>query len=309
MEYVYGLGTLNPTDKETQGTDWVMKSLLDLSEEEYEKCVQACFSLDAYKRDSQLFQVVLWNEQEFRELLEKYLTAYSERNFEGLPPRSPDLNLNKCLLNLLSSIRSYLDYVETNVKRKYGKTSSNAIKFKKNCSDAYDGSFSYRFLYRFRNYAQHCGLPLTRILLNGKTPERDSERVHWSLDVGVDRDELLEAAFNWGSIREEIANQPAMIDVPYHVREMMDRLKEIHSNYVVDEFVALQVSASYVKGLTQKIPIKVSELHLFRLSTDSSDPIGKIDCRMQVVRLDLVEDVFDERFAILFDDEPSLKSV
>jgi hypothetical protein len=68
MEYVYGFGTLDPTNKEAQGTDWSMKSLLDLSEEEYEECVQACLGLDAYKRDAQLFQVVLWNEQDFREL-------------------------------------------------------------------------------------------------------------------------------------------------------------------------------------------------------------------------------------------------
>lgn len=309
MEYVYGLGTLNPTDKETQGTDWVMKSVVDLSQEEYEECVQACFALDTYKKDAQLFQVVLWNYQDFQELLGEYLAAYNQRNFEGLPPRSPDLNLNRCLLNLLSAIRSYLDYVETNVKRKHGKQSANAAKFKKSCSDAYDGSFSYRFLYKFRNYAQHCGLPLTKISFNAETLDRNSEGVHCSLDVGVDRDELLQAEFKWGSIRDEIANQPAMIDVPKHVSQMMDRLKDIHSSYIADEFVALRVPASYVKGFTQKIPRIVRELHLFKLSTEPSDLTGKANFRVQVVPLDLVQDVFDERFAILFDEEPNLKSV
>jgi hypothetical protein len=241
--------------------------------------------------------------------MEKYLTAYGERNFEGLPPRSPDLNLNRCLLNLLSSIRSYLDYVETSVKRKYGKTSSNATKFKKYCNDAYDGSFSYRFLYRFRNYAQYCGLPLTEISFNAKTLPDHSERVKHSLDVGVHRDELLKSDFNWGSLLNEIATQPAVIDVPYHVGEMMNRLKQIHSNYIVDEFVTLRISATCVKGLAQKIPIKVQELHLFKLSMDPSDPMGKVNCRMQVVPLDLVEGAFDERFAILFDGEPDPKNL
>lgn len=309
MEYVYGLGTFNPTNKETPRTDWVMKSVLDLSQEEYEGCVQACLALDTYRKDTQLFQVILWNYQDFQELLRKYLTAYTERNFEGLPPRSPDLNLNRCLLNLLSAIRSYLDYVETNVKRKHGKKSANVAKFKKSCGDTYDGSFSYRFLYRFRNYAQHCGLPLTKISFNSETLDRDSEGVHCSLEVGVDRDELLQGEFNWGSIRAEIADQPAMIDVPNHVSQMMGCLEDIHSNYIADEFVALQVPASYVKGFTQKIPIKVQELHLFKLSTNPSDPMAKVNYRMQVVPLDLVEDVFDERFAILFDEEPSLRRV
>lgn len=300
MEYAYGLGTLIPTNKETLGTDWEMKSHLDLSQEEYEMCVQACFALDTYRSDAQLFQMILWNDQDLQELIDKYLTAYVDKNFDGLPPRPPDLNVNKCLLNLLSAIRSYLDYVETNVKRKYGKKSANVAKFKKYCSDAYDGSFSYRFLYKFRNYAQHCGLPLTRISFNAETIEPDSEQVHHSLDIGVDRNDLLAAKFRWGSLRDEIASQPAVINVHDHVGQMMDRLKEIHSNYIVDEFVTLRTPASYVRGLIQKIPAKMEELHVFKLSTDPSDPLGKVNLLTQAVPLDLINDVFDERFAVLF---------
>jgi hypothetical protein len=226
MEYTYGLATLKATDKQMRGTDWVMKSLLELSEEQYEQCVGDCLALDTYRTDAQLFQVVLWNEQDFRELLDRYSTAYVEKNFEGLPRRSPDLNLNRCLLNLLSAIRSYLDYVETKVKRKYGGQSVKALKFKGYCADAYDGSFSYRFLYRFRDYAQHCGLPLTKISFDAKTVESDSEHVDRSLNVGVDRNDLLEADFNWGTLRREITNQPEVISIPDHVSQMMDRLKK-----------------------------------------------------------------------------------
>jgi hypothetical protein len=178
---------------------------------------------------------------DFRELLDKYLTAYTHKNFEALPPRSPDLNLNRCLLNLLSAIRSYLDYVET--KRKYGDASSSITRFKKSCSDAYDNSFSYRFLYRFRNYAQHCGLPLTRAFSNAETTEHGSESVHRSLEVGIHRDELLAAKFNLGKLKTEFANQPSVIDV------------------------------------------------------------GKVNLKIQLVPLDLIEDVFDQRFAILFENE------
>jgi hypothetical protein len=90
---------------------------------------------------------------------------------------------------------------------------------------------------------------------------------------------------------------------------MMDRLKEIHTNYITDEFVTLRPHAARLRGLIQKISTDVQELHLFKSSIDPSDPRGKVDCRMQVVPTDLVEDVFDERFAILFEEGPNLKNV
>ena len=194
------------------------------------------------------------------------------------------------------------------MKRKYGDQSINALKFKKYCADAYDGSFSYRFLYRFRNYAQHCGLPLTKISFDARSVENGSERVDRSLNIGVDRNDLLEAGFNWGVLRSEIASQPEVIEISIHVGQMMDRLRDIHTKYITDEFIMLGPHASRLRGLTQNIPDEVKELHLFKLSIDPSDPTAKVNWRMQVVPMKLVEDVFDERFAILFEEEPDINS-
>ena len=44
------------------------------------------------------------------------------------------------MMNLLSSIRSYLDYTEINIKRRHGESSSNWTNFKRHTSDAYDGA-------------------------------------------------------------------------------------------------------------------------------------------------------------------------
>jgi hypothetical protein len=64
MEFFYGLGTFDPSDKDAlqTGTDWTIKCLLELTEDQYEECVKACLTLDTYKRDAQLFQIVLWNQ-------------------------------------------------------------------------------------------------------------------------------------------------------------------------------------------------------------------------------------------------------
>jgi len=69
-------------------------------------------------------------------------------------------SLNRRLSNLLSSIRLFLDHSEFAFKRKYGKKSEEVEAFKKYASEKYDSSFSYRFVYKLRNYVQHCGIPI-----------------------------------------------------------------------------------------------------------------------------------------------------
>ena len=147
---------------------------------------------------------------------------------------------------------------------------------------------------------------MTKISFDAKSVENDSERVDRSLNIGVDRNDLLKAGFNWGVLRNEIASQPEVIEISIHVGQMRDRLRDIHTNYITDEFVMLRAHTSRLRGLTQNIPGEIKELHLFKLSIDPSDPTAKVNWRMQVVPMKLVEDVFDERFAILFEEEPNI---
>jgi len=113
---------------------------------------------------------------------------------------------------------------------------------------------------------------------------------------------LLNNSFDWGKLKQEIAKQPPIIDVNVHLEEMMARLKEIHTEYITDEFVTLRESASYLRDLLQNIANDYNELHLFKLTSHSDDsPASRATMKMQVVRLDLMNDVFDARFAILFE--------
>lgn len=303
MECTYGLVTLDEANKEVTDCDWQIKCLLEISETEYGHCIQACADLDNYWKNADLFRIVMWNHEDYHNLLNQYLNSYIQQNFESWGTRTPDLNLNRYMMNYLSSVRSFLDYVEASVKRKYGKSSPNAEKFSKYCSEAYDKSFSYRFLYRFRNYAQHYGLPLTKIFFNAaRADEDDTERSHYTLEVGIDRDELLNSSFEWGKVKQEISEQPAAISINKHIDEMMTCLEEIHTYYIADEFVTLRESATYISSLLQKISSDFGELHLYKLTSHSPDPVsGKVSMELQVIRTDLINDVFDEKFAILFE--------
>src|SRR6185437_11198354 len=70
------------------------------------------------------------------------------------------------IVNWLTAFRLYLDHAETNLKRKYGKTSPQVHRFKERTAYAFDNAAGYRFICRFRNYVQHCGVPISSITVN-----------------------------------------------------------------------------------------------------------------------------------------------
>ena len=91
------------------------------------------------------------------------------------------LELNRRLSNYLSSFRLFLDFSEARLKRRYGKTSTEAQQFKRVCAGVYDTSFAYRFCCKLRNYAQHFGMPIghieARSRLDPGPPERPLHEV------------------------------------------------------------------------------------------------------------------------------------
>jgi hypothetical protein len=139
------------------------------------------------------------------------------------------------MVNWLTSMRLYLDHTETTVKRRFGKDSEEAERFKAATASAYDGRVGYRFCSRLRNYVQHCGEPLSRIELGAVVDDRRGARL-W-----LDRDELLESYDGWGPVRMDLeAMEPSFDPVPL-VQDAMDGLKEVRGvviRLLLDDAVA-----------------------------------------------------------------------
>jgi len=117
--------------------------------------------------DQQLYHFVRLNYDEYVGLLKRYLQEYTQ-NPRAVDMRVMYFNINRHIFNYLSSIRMFLDHNEYNLKKRYGSDSPRVKRFKKTCSQIYDNSFSYRFLYKLRNYVQHCGMPLGNLKLAAK---------------------------------------------------------------------------------------------------------------------------------------------
>ena len=135
--------------------------------------------------------------------------------------------MNRLILNLLSSIRTYLDHTETRLKRDYGDSSEEYLLFKEETSKAYDNSFEYRFLYKLRNYSQHCGLPAG----SAEITSFQDENLIWrdKMNVFFSRDKLISQYDGWGNlIKKDLLAMPENFDVLSLVDKMYDHLKSIN---------------------------------------------------------------------------------
>ena len=100
----------------------------------------------------------------------------------------------------LSLFKKFLDNWETELKRKYGKSSSQVKLFKEFTGYEYDNYMEYRIFYRLRNYDQHCGNLISKI-----TKEIDEDETI-SVHILMNRDELLNNFGDWKKEEKDYLN-------------------------------------------------------------------------------------------------------
>ncbi|MCK4476900.1 hypothetical protein KAU88_00010 [Candidatus Bathyarchaeota archaeon] len=192
--------------------------------------------------------IVRLNYEDYDNLMKHYYTEYVKQPSLGWPQAERMvLNINRHLLNLLTTVRTFLDHSRTNLIRRYGRASKRLERFKDACSQAYNNNFSYRFLYSLRNYAQHCGMPIGQLTVHSKAMGPDAKDVSHFLAVKFNRDKLLRD-FSWGSrLKKEIKQLPSMFGINPHITEMMDCLERINISLVVDDLPELIESAELIQ--------------------------------------------------------------
>ena len=90
-----------------------------------------------------------------RELLEITLSQEIRHNFSHAEFQRIKRELNRKLLNLLSTCRLFQDSKKSHVEKILGADSEIVSQVAQKNSELYDGSFSFRFMEALRNYAQH----------------------------------------------------------------------------------------------------------------------------------------------------------
>ena len=91
----------------------------ELSRSEFDMFVQSIHVINTYISDSQLFNIVRWNYKDFSQTINNYLFTIDKKDGSFINEYPIDINLNRLFLNLLSSVRSYLDFMDRKLKLKY----------------------------------------------------------------------------------------------------------------------------------------------------------------------------------------------
>jgi hypothetical protein len=282
---------------------------VDISDEEYQVCDAAAKRMHSFFGDIQLFFIAEWNYREYCEVIREY----SSKNFQELQfllnSHIIVLDINRLLLNLLSSVRTYLDHTETSIKRRHGHNSQVFLRFKKTCSDHYDSLFSYRFMYKLRNYAQHCGLPIGEFSASVREhPERSGEPLY-EFQFGSKRDSILQD-YEWGKqLRQDISEQPEFIDIDQHIHELIQSIRQINRVFAQEELKILLPDAVYIDQLAKRsgFTIDDDELGVYELEVEK-DVNDKITSFPKFtgsrIRMDIVKAAINNDYQQILSIEP-----
>ena len=198
----------------------------ELTQAEWEQLNEAAFAIDQLAAPFH-YRLVGLN---FRQLqaLHQYVSITISLGKEFAAPNRDKLveSIMAATVNWLTSMRMFLDHEETQLKRQYGESSSDFAKFKRATREAYDGQVGYRFAYEFRNYVQHCGLPLTHIVIS--PPSTPQPYVKQDVKMLLDRDALLNNFSNWKRVKADLETMDQQFELLPLLDDAMSGIQAIN---------------------------------------------------------------------------------
>jgi len=190
--------------------------ILDFEEfKEYSDAIHYLWKF--YNEQLWFFNKVTGNYQ----LLLKFLNE--NKNFEqpflliGSENISGEINI--LLFNVLSLAKAFLDHYSRKIKHEYSEEEYSH--FIKRIKEFYDGCFSYRFIYKYRNYIQH--IDFTK----GFSRHVEGEKI--TTEITVNSIILLKEYKEWGPrIKEELEAKKNTFDLLPHLKEYISCLNELN---------------------------------------------------------------------------------
>lgn len=241
------------------GKQILVKRVRELNESEATSIAQDLETLFSFDRHLQILRVVELNEAS---LLADIKHCALEMPHGLMQPSTAALNnvfiqINKGVLNLLSSLKTLLDFAETYLKRKYGEKSKQFQLFKKEQAIKFDESFSYRFCYKLRNYAQHCGLPVGG--LETQATHLSPTEMLSNYTVTLYRDHLL-SDFDWGRhVEEDLTKLPEAFDLQIHLCSFTADVKSLCGVLIELDFPSIKISLDRIALLVQEVSSKYAD--------------------------------------------------
>jgi hypothetical protein len=246
------LGTVGEPELGRPVTEAQFAILRPITPDEHARFNAAVDALAKFRSARMVIHIALLNATEFEETLAEIQAVHAAGTHVSTERLTKlVIILNQRMLNLLSSMRTYVDHAEARLKRKHGDASRQVDLFLKATAHEFDTCFGYRFMYRLRNYTQHCGMPLGLISGGSSLPTpRPEEQPEHRIDFYFLRDELLSNFDKWGVIvKPELQSLPERFPLSAYVAESKESLKRIEAALAEIDKDDLKESTQFLKAL------------------------------------------------------------
>lgn len=158
------------------------------------------------------------------------------------------------IVNFLAAMRMYLDQSELDLHRMDEKDNGERLEpWKRVCSAEYDDHFAYRFLYRFRNYVQHRGRPIstfqmTRTAADPSSPS-SSEPPRTQVFLGEEPQVLIEQYDRWSAVENDLAALSTPIDIIEQIEIAMECLARVEQAYITTLLPEIRQAAETLQAV------------------------------------------------------------
>ena len=171
----------------------------EIDSAEYRRFKEGKDNLVKYLKHITLYEAVIRNYKDYIHTIDTKLKGqFAGVDEDVIDGQETMLEFNRRFLNFIAMARLFLDHTETYISRRYGDKSHQYKRFKENTSSEFDNSFAYRFLYRLRNYALHCGMPIGRVSGSTKLDKSgESDVLKSELVIQFSRDQILSDFNKW----------------------------------------------------------------------------------------------------------------
>lgn len=215
-------------------------SVRAMSEAENQRISSSLAVLRAFHRESQAYEHVSRDYDDLKQYAASVCKIIEDHGTSPDLALDVEVELNRRVMALLSWFRAFLDHTAHALSKAYGPASRELQSFKTACSAEYDCNFAYRFSYKLRNYSQHLDLPIGQLTLRGQGRRRQHNAEVTLLCV---RDQLLTSGFDWGTLVEELRNQPESWNVHITIDDLMPSVDRIRSISIAPQLPKIVAAA------------------------------------------------------------------
>jgi hypothetical protein len=195
-------------------------------------------------------------------------------------------NINRRIVNLLSACRLYLDHCIHHLNNIYRDKTEKIEMVINQIKIEYDSNLSYRVLEALRNYVQHRGFPVQKVIYNASRVEEDDNwQILFSITPYIRTKELQEDDKFKKTVLDELKKLGEEIDIKPFIREFITSIGNIHK----------KVREVLKKDIQQWEEIIYNCIQKFRDKTNSENIIGL------GIAIQEGEDIYSESVSIFTD--------